>query len=256
MTAGPIRTIDLNADIGEHDGDGYAADCALLDVVSSASIACGGHAGSADVMERTAREAMERGVAIGAHPSFPDREGFGRRQVSLGLDAIAASVRDQIDMLAECCLRAGAPVRYVKLHGALYNRAATDPALALVLAECIKGIDAGLVVLTLPASAIERASRAAALTTAREGFIDRAYMRDGTLAPRERDGAVLHDAESLAARAVTIALGKNVETIDGGSIEIDAQSLCVHGDSRNALGIVRLARARLEASGFSVRPFA
>lgn len=256
MTVQSIRIIDLNADLGEHDGGGYAADEALLDVVSSASVACGAHAGSIDVMERTARAAMERGVSIGAHPSYPDREGFGRRALSIGLDAIVASVKEQIEALGECCSRAGASLRYVKPHGALYGRAANDPELARGLAACFRGIDARLAVLTLPDSAMESEARAAGLAVGREAFIDRAYMRDGTLVPRDLDGAVLNDPEALAARAVRIARDKSVETIDGGTITVDAQSLCVHGDSRNALEIVRLARARLEQNGFTIGPFA
>ena len=251
-----IASIDINADLGEHDGDGFAGDEALLDVVSSASIACGAHAGNADVMEHTARLAKARGVTIGAHPSYPDREGFGRRDLDVPLVELIASVRAQILLLEECCDRAGTSVRYIKPHGALYNRAVRDSELADALAECFRSIDPHLSVLTLPGSTLASASRTAGLRVAREAFIDRSYLSNGTLVPRSQDGAVIHDADEAAGRAVDIALRQSVAAIDGSAIGIDAQSLCVHGDSRNALSIVRLSRAALERAGLAIRPFA
>jgi UPF0271 protein len=255
LTAPTPGTIDLNADLGEHDGSGYATDEALLDVVTSASVACGSHAGSRDVMLHTVRSAHSRGVVIGAHPSYPDREGFGRRTLSMPLDELAESIRGQILLLAECCGEAGAQMRYVKPHGALYNRAARDPETAAMLARCIRDIGAGLWVLSLPQSEMESAARAAGLATAREAFIDRAYQSDGTLVPRDQPGSVLTGAHYLAIRALRIARDGFVETIDGEDFEIGADSLCVHGDSAEALEIVLGTRALLMEHGFSIRAF-
>jgi UPF0271 protein len=255
LNTGTSGTIDLNADLGEHDGDGFAADEALLDLVSSANVACGAHAGNERVMQQTVRSAHQRGVAIGAHPSYPDREGFGRRTMELGLDALRASVREQIILLRRCCDDAGARLGYVKPHGALYNGAARDPRLARMLAECIRDIDAGLVVLSLPRSELEVAARAAGLGIAREAFIDRAYDADGTLVPRDREGAVLHGPRQLALRALRIAREGAVETIDGDEIEVTADSLCVHGDNDEAREIVLSTRQVLLANGYSVASF-
>lgn len=255
MAPQPENTIDLNADLGEHDGTGYAADDALLGVISSVNIACGAHAGSREVMLRTALSAHERGVVIGAHPSYPDREGFGRRVIDIPMDELEESVREQIRALQSCCMEAGASLRYVKPHGALYNRAARDNDLARMLARCIREIDPQLCVLSPPQGELESAARAAGLRTAREAFIDRAYDSDGSLVARDEPGAVLTGAEELAARAVRIARDGLVEAIDGHDIDIAADSLCVHGDSPNALAIVMSARAALVENGFSIRGF-
>jgi len=252
----PIRSIDLNADLGEHDGAGYPRDDAILDVVSSASVACGGHAGSLSVMRRTVASAYAKGVAIGAHPGFPDRDGFGRRDSTLSVKEIGASVADQIGVLRDSCAAEGARLLYVKPHGALYNRSVADVDVANELVERIRDIDDALVVLTLPASAFGEAAKHAGLSVAREAFIDRAYMSDGTLVPRTRDGAVIHDPGLAATRALTMVSTRRVTTIDGVEIGIDAESFCVHGDSVNALETVSEARRQLEAAGFSIAPFA
>ena len=251
-----IRSIDLNADLGEHDGDGFARDNAILDVVSSASIACAAHAGTPSVMRGTIASAYAKGVAIGAHPGFPDREGFGRRDSILSVESIGSSVADQIALLRDSCAAEGARLRYVKPHGALYNRSVADVELANELVARIREIDGTLVVLTLPGSALGEAARQAGLSVAREAFIDRAYMNDGTLVPRAREGAVIHDSSQAAMRAVTMVRSRRVTTIDGTEIGIDAESFCVHGDSVNALETVSEARRQLEEAGFSVEPFA
>ena len=250
------RSIDLNADIGEHDGEGYSADSLLLDIVTSASIACGKHAGSLEVMRRTVAFAYERGVSIGAHPGYPDREGFGRREIGLSLEKILDSFEIQIQNLQACCDAEGALLRYVKPHGALYNRAVKDSELAGLLAASVVRLDSSLVMLALAGSALETESRAHGLRSVPEAFIDRAYLSDGTLVPRGREGAVIEDSAVAAARAVTLATGEGVQTLDGSVIVIEAKSLCVHGDSRNALDTVRLARARLTAADFTIAPFA
>jgi UPF0271 protein len=250
------RSIDLNADIGEHDGKSYESDSRLLEVVSSANIACGKHAGSLAVMRRTVALAYEKGVSIGAHPGYPDREGFGRRETGLPLDEIVRSFEQQIENLRACCDAEGARLRYVKPHGAMYNRAARDPELARLLAESVERIDPSLVILTLPDSLLAHEARAHGLRSAAEAFIDRSYKRDGFLVPREQSGAVIEDANLAAARAVALASGDHIETIDGSTIMVHADSLCVHGDSRNALETIRLARANLESAGFTIVPFA
>jgi UPF0271 protein len=250
------RSIDLNADIGEHDGDGYASDFALLEVISSANIACGAHAGSTEVMRATIAAAYERGVSIGAHPSYPDREGFGRRDLGLANDAIVHSFEAQVELLAEACAVEGAVLAYVKPHGALYNRAAKDAELAHLLAACVFRFDSWLTMLALADSALEHESKAAGLRVAREAFIDRAYLADGTLVPRDQMGAVLHDSEAAATRAVLMARDHEVTAIDGTILRVDADSFCVHGDSDNALETILLARGALEGAGFSIRPFA
>jgi len=250
------RSIDLNADLGEHDGDGYSADALLLDTVSSANIACGKHAGSLEVMRRTVALAYERGVSIGAHPGYPDREGFGRRETGLSLEHIIESFEKQIQNLQACCDAEGARLRYVKPHGALYNRAAKDAELAQLLAGSVERIDSSLAVLTLPGSALESASRSHGLVTAAEAFIDRGYMSDGSLVPRDVAGAVIENADIAAERAVRLATMETVKAIDGAIITVKADSLCVHGDGPNALQTVRLAREKLEEEGFTILPFA
>ncbi len=250
-----IRSIDLNADLGEHDGDGGDADAAMLDVVSSASISCGAHAGSRAVMEMTVEAALERGVSIGAHPSYPDRAGFGREELNMRVDLIVESVREQIEELAEVCAAANATLSYVKPHGALYNRAARDAELATALIDCVMRIDPDLVILALAGSTMEDECRSAGLAVAREAFIDRAYMSDGTLVSRDRAGSVIHDAALAADRALEMALDGFVRAIDGTPLTITPDSLCVHGDSRNAIGVVSAARRRLEEEGFTITSF-
>jgi UPF0271 protein len=249
------RTIDLNADLGEHDGDGAAADFAMLDVVSSANVACGAHAGSLEVMDVTVRAALARGVAIGAHPSYPDRNGFGRKELGMPIADIVDSVREQILKLSHCCASAGARLAYVKPHGALYNRASRDTELAIALAQIVIEVDPSLTMLALNGSLLEHESRSAGLAVAREAFIDRAYKSDGMLVPRENQGAVIGDALVAAERARNIAEHHKIETIDGKQIDIQADSLCVHGDSPDAIAIVKAARRNLEAAGFTILPF-
>jgi UPF0271 protein len=249
------RSIDLNADIGEHDGKDYSRDTAILGVVSSANIACGKHAGSLEVMRRTVALAYERGVSIGAHPGYPDREGFGRRELDLPPDEIVDSFHKQIDNMVACCEAEGARLRYVKPHGALYNRAAKDEKLASLLAACVWTIDKSLVMLALAGGALERASRERGLITAGEAFIDRGYLPDGTLVPRDQPNAIMDDSRLVAQRAVDLAKGM-VQSIDGNEISIDARSLCVHGDGDRALETVNIARTALESAGFTIKPFA
>ena len=252
----PIPVIDLNADLGEHDGDGYPRDIALLDLASSANIACAEHAGSPEVLRRTIALALERGVSIGAHPGYPDREGFGRRELHLPADTIIAAYDRQLDRIAESCEKGGARMTYVKPHGALYNRAASDRDLAERIAMATAAFDSSLVLLTLPRSALAVAAAAQGLTVAREAFADRAYMPDGSLVPRDQPGATLENPAAAAERAARIALDRSVEAIDGSTIAIEADSLCVHGDGENALEMMSAVRAELERAGFTIEAFA
>lgn len=206
-------------------------------------------------MEMTARAAAALGVAVGAHPSYEDRERFGRTPLDLPRDVVATSVRGQIELLTNACDRAGTSVRYVKLHGALYNNAASDDELAAEIADCISTLDSTLAVLTLPGSAMARRAAAAGLVVAREGFIDRAYDRSGSLVPRDVEGSVITDPSLAASRAVRMAIEAKVESIDGADVPAGVDSLCVHGDSVNAMEMITAARVALESSGILIRSF-
>ena len=253
----PERSIDLNADLGEYTGtDGAARDDAILDVVSSASIACGVHAGDADVMRRTVEAAAARGVSIGAHPSYPDREGFGRREIKMPPHELSAEIISQVEALAGCCAKAGARLRFVKPHGALYNVAVREAPVARIVAEAVRRVDRSLVLLGLAGSALVREGDRAGLTVASEAFADRAYLPDGTLLSRDRVGAVLHDPAQVASRAVMIARENFVMSVDGVRVKVDADSLCVHGDNPEALALVTATRLALENAGFTIAPFA
>jgi 5-oxoprolinase (ATP-hydrolysing) subunit A len=251
-----IRSIDLNADLGEHEGAGFESDSALLDLVSSANIACGAHAGSPEVMRMTVATAYEKGVAIGAHPGYPDREGFGRRELDIGMAQIIASVEAQIELMAECCAVEGARLSYVKPHGALYNRAARDADLAGMLSSVIAKFDSSLIVLALADGALEREAHAHGLRVAREAFIDRSYREDGSLVPRGIEGALIDNPSISAERAVRIAADNEVVTLSGTVLQITPDSLCVHGDSLHALDTLRATRQQLERAGITILPFA
>jgi UPF0271 protein len=207
-------------------------------------------------MRKTIALAHERGVSVGAHPSYPDRPGFGRREIGLPMDAILVSFADQVKAMMECCELEGARLRYVKPHGALYNRAARDEELAYSMVGIILSFDSSLMLLGLSGSMMETLSLRRGLSFAREAFIDRAYMADGSLVPRTENGAVLDDPQIAANRAIEVVTQKELTAIDGTRVAIPADSLCVHGDSRNAIETVTTARAALENSGYSIAPFA
>ncbi len=252
-----MRTIDLNADLGEYTGTaGAESDAAILDVVTSANIACGFHAGDSEVMQATVEAAATRGVAIGAHPSFPDREGFGRREMQLPAKELLGLIVAQIESLSKCCDTAGASLRYVKPHGALYNIAACDAAVGLVIAEAVRLVDPALILLGMSDTPMLAEAKAIGLRTANEAFADRAYLPSGRLVPRDREWAVLHDEKEVAERAVMIATESSVYCIDGTRIRIEADSICIHGDNPQALELVTATRAALENAGFAIAPFA
>jgi len=247
--------IDLNADLGESFGRYRLDDAALLGVVSSANVACGFHAGDPMEMCATVRTAAANGVVIGAHPGYADRQGFGRRDLAATTDEIAADVIYQLGALTAVCTASGARVRYVKPHGALYNRAARDPATAHAIASAIRSVDPSLALLGLAGSEMMRAADRVGIPSAREAFVDRAYLSNGMLAPRDKPGAVLHDVDQIAERAERLVRDGRLASVDGVDIAITADSLCTHGDGAQALAVVRAVRARLERAGIQIAPF-
>lgn len=251
-----MTTIDLNADLGEAFGRWRLDDVAVLDVVTSASIACGFHAGDPRVMREMVAAARERGVTIGAHPSYPDLVGFGRRELAASPAEIEADVIYQVGALAGVCAAGGARLRYVKPHGALYNRAARDAAAADAIVRAVRGVDASLTLLALAGSEMVRAAERAGVRVAREAFVDRAYRADGTLVPRTDPGAVLSDIGEVAERALRMVRDAEVEAVDGSVLHVEPDSLCAHGDGPEALAIVSAVRARLDAAGIEIAPFA
>jgi UPF0271 protein len=249
--------VDLNSDLGEGYGRwALGDDAAMLEVVTSANVACGFHAGDPATIERTVGTAVERGVAVGAQVSYPDLAGFGRREIDVAPGDLTADVLYQLGALEAFAKAAGSRVRYVKPHGALYNRIARDPVQAAAVVEAIRRYDPALPLLTLPGSAAMEAAREAGVPTVAEGFADRAYTGEGRLVSRREPGAVLHDPERVAARAVVMATEGRVETIDGGQVEVEVRSLCVHGDTPGAVDLARAVRAALEEAGVALEAFA
>ncbi|AYG02946.1 LamB/YcsF family protein [Gryllotalpicola protaetiae] len=251
-----MAVIDLNCDLGEGFGAWVMGDdVALLDVVTSANVACGFHAGDPQIMLATCRLAAEREVAIGAHVAYPDLRGFGRRPVPTTPDELFADVVYQLGALQAAAHAAGARVGYVKPHGALYNVAVRDAAQADAVAAAVAAVDQGLAVLALPGSQLLRAASDHRLVPVSETYADRAFQPDGTLVPRSQPGSVLHDVDEIAARVVRIATEGLVTAIDGTDIEIDARSVCVHGDTPGAASIAARVRHRLATAGVELRAF-
>lgn len=249
-----IKTvIDLNADVGEYaDEDARRVEAELLTIVSSCSIACGGHAGDAETMLVTARLANENGVAIGAHPSYPDREGFGRRALKISVPTLKSSLEKQIETLLGVLEEEHIPLRHLKLHGALYNIAARHEDMASVAAALARTYD--LVLFGPPDSSLERAANRVNVLFAAEGFIDRGYLADGSLIPRDEPGAIIDTIKARAKQAVAIAKGETI-TVTDGVIKLTANTLCIHSDSPDAIETARAARTALEASAITIRPF-
>jgi UPF0271 protein len=248
--------IDLNADLGESWGGRLLGDDqALLRVVTSANIACGFHAGDAATMARTAAIAVEHGVAVGAHVSYRDRDGFGRTFIDVDPDVLREDVLSQLEALAEACAEAGTRVAYVKPHGALYHAICRHPGHAGAVVEAMSAFDAGLPLLGLPDTVATRLAEAAGLRTVNEAFADRAYTAGGGLVPRGHDGAVLHEPELVADRMLELVTAGTVEAIDGTRVPVSAESICVHGDSPGAVAMAQAVRARLAAGGVIIGPF-
>ena len=231
-------------------------DTAMLDLVSSANVACGFHAGDPATIVATCRASADRGVVIGAHVSYRDLAGFGRRFVDASEAEVRADLLYQLSALAGIAASVGAEVRYVKPHGALYNRIVNDPVHAVAVADAVAAYPADLAVLGLAGSAIELACVERGVRFVREAFIDRAYLADGSLVPRTRPGAVLGSADGVAERAVRMAVDGVVETIDGKTIPLHAASLCVHGDSPGAVAMASAVRRALHNAGVRIEAFA
>ena len=241
--------IDLNADLGE----GAGSDEALLGLVSSANIACGWHAGDAKTMRQCVRWAIEHGVAIGAHPSFPDRENFGRSTMHLPPDEIVANVLYQVGALAAIVKAEGGKLSHVKPHGQLYNQAVKEPELADALCEAVRRFDPSLRFFGLAGSNMIDAARRAGLTPVEEVFADRGYMPDGSLVPRSQPGALIEDEEQSLDQTLSLVRDRKVTAIDGSTVPVNAQTVCLHGDGAHALAFARRIRDRLQQEGIAVR---
>lgn len=252
-----MPSIDLNSDLGEGFGAWTAGDDrAVLDVVSSANIACGAHAGDPVIMLDTCRAAADRGVAVGAHVAYRDLAGFGRRPVSVTPDELYADVVHQLGALTAAARVAGTAVTYVKPHGALYNTACADPVQAEAVVRAVADVDPTLAVLALPGSELLLAAARHGLRAVSEAFADRAYEPDGSLVPRSRPGAVLHDPEQVAARVLRMVTDGVATAVDGSEVRVAADSVCVHGDSPDAVATAQAIRALLTAHGVGIASFA
>ena len=249
-----MTAIDLNSDLGESYGAwAMGDDAAMLAIVSSANVACGFHAGDPVGILNTVRAAAENGVSIGAHVS--DRVGFGRRDMDVTRDELIADTIYQIGALKGIAASAGVTVAYVKPHGALYNRIAQDAKQGQAVIDAILAIDPSLVLMGLAGAPILDLARKSGLNVVAEAFADRAYTPDGQLVSRREPGAVLHDTAEIAGRMLQLAREGTLEAIDGSTINIDAQSICVHGDSPGAVTIAREIRRTFEENGIVVRSF-
>ncbi|MFN4002974.1 5-oxoprolinase subunit PxpA [Microcella sp.] len=246
-----MATVDLNSDLGESFGAWTMGDdAAMYPLITSANLACGFHAGDPATMLASCRAAAAHGVAITAHPAYRDLAGFGRRDMEVPAEQLHADVLYQVSALAGIAAHAGAAVRSLKPHGALYNRIAVDLEVAEVVADVARGL--GLPVLGLPGSAIEAACRTAGVRFITEAFVDRGYLADGTLAPRGLAGSLLTDPDEVARRAVRMVVDGVVEAIDGTELSVQPASLCVHGDTPGAVAIARAVRAALDAASVEV----
>ena len=252
-----MHSIDLNADLGEGFGRWLLGDDeALLDVVTSANVACGFHAGDPATMHRVCRAAVAKSVAIGAQVGYRDLAGFGRRRIDYDFDELRDDVLYQIGALEAFCRVVGGRVSYVKPHGALYNTAAVDEGQAAAVVAAVRGYDATLPVLCQPGSVLARAAAEAGLPVVGEGFADRGYRADGTLMPRSADGAVIHDPAAVVARAVRMAVDGVVEAADGAIVPCPVASICVHGDTPGAVDLAARVRDGLRRAGPAVAAFA
>ncbi|AKK05457.1 putative lactam utilization protein B-like protein [Corynebacterium mustelae] len=248
-----MAQIDLNADLGESFG-AYTIgnDTEVLKLITSANIACGFHAGDPQVMLDTTAQAIAGGVRIGAHPGYRDLSGFGRRTMIYSPRELTAEIIYQIGALQAAATASGGTVEYVKPHGALYNTIASDKTQAMAVIEAIAALDQSLSLMVLAASPIVDWARSAGLSVIEEVFADRAYNPDGSLVSRSLAGAVHHDPEVAAAQAVAFATRQPISTIDGTTITLPADSLCVHGDNPQALALIDRIRTELTAEGVSI----
>ncbi|MGH8144795.1 MAG: LamB/YcsF family protein [Rhodanobacteraceae bacterium] len=248
-----MNTIDLNADLGESFGAWRMGDDAgVMPWITSANVACGFHAGDPVTIRRTLALCIEHGVAIGAHPSLPDLQGFGRREMKISQDEVYAQTLYQIGALEALARAAGSHLHHVKPHGALYNMAARDRDLADAIAAAVRDFDPCLILVGLAGSRLIDAGRDAGLTVLREGFCDRRYQPDGSLAPRTQAGSVIEDIDTAVAQAVAIAAHAEIAATDGSLVRVEADTLCVHGDRANAAVFAERLRRALENAAVRV----
>lgn len=245
--------IDLNSDLGEAFGPWpMGQDALLMPVISSANVACGVHAGDPGTMRATIRLARAHQVAVGAHPGFPDLQGFGRREMRMSPQEVEDLVLYQVGAIAGVARSEGVRLQHVKAHGALYNMACRDEALADAIARAVVAFDPALVLFGLPGSALVQAGLDAGLPVAAEAFADRAYLPDGSLAPRSLPGSVIHDVDAVVARAVEMVVDQSVVAMDGTRIHFEADTLCLHGDTPGAAALAAAVRRGLEDAGVTI----
>jgi UPF0271 protein len=242
-------TIDLNADLGE----GEATDAELLRIVSSCNVACGGHAGDATTMEATIRRALDNGVVVGAHPGYPDREGFGRRSRFAEGDGLRHSLKHQLMTFEAIANEVGAAISHVKPHGTLYTDAVTDRGLAEIIAQAVAGVSGKPALVGQAGTEFEAVAKTYDLEFIAEAFIDRAYQPNGRLVPRTEVGAVHADIERIKGQAISLAVAGSVTALNGAEIEVRADTLCIHGDTPGAAEAARVVRQALENEGVEIR---
>ncbi len=251
-----VRTIDLNADLGEGYGPwSMGDDAAMLGIVSSANIACGGHASDPETMFATLRLAKANNIAIGAHPSYPDKEGFGRRRLPFTTSEIERFIAAQVGALMAIAALAGTSVRYVKVHGALANAAAEDANVAGAILNAIVAIDKNLALLAISGTQQEKVARARNVQVISEVYADRGYADDGNLVARSLPGALIDDVDVATERLLRFVETGMMPTVSGGSVALDAGSICIHGDSAHAVSMAAHIKTALLARGLSIAPF-
>jgi UPF0271 protein len=249
-----MSAVDLNSDLGESFGAWkMGMDEDMMAYISSANVACGWHAGDAEVMVKTVRAAKSRGVAVGAHPGYPDLLGFGRRNMACTPDEVYAYTLCQVGALKSVCEAEGVELQHVKPHGAMYNQAAKNPQLAEAIARAVKGAGKKLILVGLANSAFEMAAAALGVPFASEAFVDRGYMSDGSLVPRSEPGAFVHDPDEAAARMVKLVKEGTVSAPDGQVVKLKAHSICVHGDNPAAVEMAKAVRSALEKNNIAVK---
>ena len=252
-----MRSIDINSDLGESFGAWTMGnDGQVLQQVSSANIACGFHASDPVTMQKAVVLAKANGVAIGAHPGYPDLVGFGRREMKVSPQDLRAMVIYQIGALQAVCRAEGAKLVHVKPHGAMYNMAAKDEKLALAIADAVASVDDSLILVGLSGSLMADAAAAKGLRFAAEVFADRAYEDDGSLVSRTKPGAMIEDEDLAIRRMITLVKEGTIESIHGKEIALQADTICVHGDSPNAIAFARALRSALQAEGLAIAPLA
>lgn len=250
-------SIDLNSDLGENTPDRQVADDpTMLRIVTSANVAAGFHAGNPAGIRQTLEDAAKHGVIVGAHPGYNDYENFGRTPLAVDYATLQADIEYQLGALLGLASSIGVDLKYVKPHGALYNAIVQDREQAKVLVNAIKAINPNLVFLGLSGGAAVEVAEKAGLRVAREAFADRAYMPDGSLMSRKEEGSVLHDAEQVAARMLQLVTEGTLLAADGSEIHVEADSICVHGDSKGAIDMAIAVREHLTAAGINLAPFA